>query len=102
MSTKSATVLARIEPRVKNQAEAVLNNLGISPSTAINVFYRQVIRSGGIPFELSIKRPDIPNLDEMNHSEIASMLAQSDKEIKSDKITPADSVFKELHREFGI
>ncbi len=51
---KTATVRARIEPKVKSQAERVLRTLGISSSEAINVFYRKIVAEQGIPFSLSI------------------------------------------------
>ncbi len=39
MATKSANVLARVEPEVKEQAEAILSKLGIPASVAINALY---------------------------------------------------------------
>jgi len=43
-----------MEPSIKKRAEAVLSRIGISPSEAINVFYRRVAQEQGIPFSLSI------------------------------------------------
>ena len=40
---KSANVTVRVEPDVKEKAEAILNELGIPTSTAINMFYRQIV-----------------------------------------------------------
>ena len=40
---KSANLYARIEPEVKEQAEAILSALGIPASNAITMFYKQVI-----------------------------------------------------------
>lgn len=54
--TKTAIVRARMEPSVKKKAEIVLRKIGLSPSEAINVFYRRVASEQGIPFPL-----DIPN-----------------------------------------
>ncbi|MBK5957468.1 hypothetical protein CCR97_04485 [Rhodoplanes elegans] len=51
---KSAYVNTRIEPALKEKAEAVLAALGLSPSDAITLFYRQVVMRRGLPFELSI------------------------------------------------
>lgn len=53
---KTGNLYARIEPDVKEQAEAILDTLGISVSSAINMFYRQIILQRGIPF--SMKLPD--------------------------------------------
>ena len=43
MQTKSANVNVRVEPDIKEQAEAILEKLGVSASAFINMTYRQVI-----------------------------------------------------------
>lgn len=54
MITKTAFVRARMEPSIKRKAEAVLSQIGISPSEAINVFYRRIVSDKGIPFSLNV------------------------------------------------
>ena len=44
----------RTEKEVKENAEKIFSELGMSMSTAINLFLRQTIRFGGIPFELKV------------------------------------------------
>lgn len=51
---KSATIQARIDPKVKNRAQKVLNKLNISMSEAISIFLTQVSLNKGIPFEIKI------------------------------------------------
>ena len=48
--SKTETIRARVEPEVKRQAEFVLNELGLSPTEAIRMFYRQLILRRGLPF----------------------------------------------------
>lgn len=52
--TKTDFVRARIEPSLKKKAEMVLSKIGISPSEAINVFYRRIASDKGIPFSLNV------------------------------------------------
>jgi DNA-damage-inducible protein J len=52
--SKTATVRARIEPRLKKEAEHVLEELGLSATQAINIFYRQVTLHKGLPFDVVI------------------------------------------------
>lgn len=47
---KTAFVHARMEPQTKRKAEGVLAKLGISPTEAIRIFYRQISLRGGLPF----------------------------------------------------
>jgi addiction module RelB/DinJ family antitoxin len=51
---KSDVVRARIEPRVKRDAESILKRLGVSHSTFINMSYRAVVEQGGIPLSLHV------------------------------------------------
>jgi DNA-damage-inducible protein J len=53
-SMKTATIRARTEPRLKEDAERVFRKLGISSSEAINLFYAQVRLRKGLPFAVEI------------------------------------------------
>jgi DNA-damage-inducible protein J len=52
--TKTATVRARIKPDLKERAERVLRDLGLNPTQAITLFYRQVELRQGLPFEVVV------------------------------------------------
>ena len=54
MAVKTANVTARIQPNIKEQAEAILDRLGIPVSVFIDMTYRQVIMRDGVPFSLDI------------------------------------------------
>ena len=54
MNTKTATARARINPVVKDKAEHILRELGLSVSGAFELFYRQVILNNGLPFDVRI------------------------------------------------
>lgn len=51
---KAATVQARIDIKLKKQAEVVLHHIGLSASQVINALYAQIVMHKGIPFELKI------------------------------------------------
>jgi len=51
---KTAMTHARLTPEIKEQAEAILKELGISISAAYEMFYRQIIANHGLPFEMRI------------------------------------------------
>lgn len=48
------------QPEIKAEAQAIFEEIGLDVSTAINLFFRQTIRTGGIPFDL---KADIPNAE---------------------------------------
>ena len=51
---KTAMIRARVEPELKQQAEKVFSELGLSATEAIRLFYRQTALRNGLPFELRI------------------------------------------------
>lgn len=53
MSNTSA-VYARIDNELKENAERILNELGISPSAAIRMFYSQIVLTNSFPLNLSL------------------------------------------------
>ena len=54
MERKTAKIYTRLEPDIKKQAQRILNRLGISTADAIRIYFRQIVDSNGIPFEVSI------------------------------------------------
>ena len=47
----SSPVYSRIDPTLKARAEGILAQLGITPSSAIQMFYSQIVIHQGLPFE---------------------------------------------------
>jgi len=50
---RTAVVRARMDPELKVHAEKILESVGIKPSEAINMFYHQVEKTGGLPFSVT-------------------------------------------------
>lgn len=48
----------RIDPKVKREATAILDELGLSMSTAVNAFLRALVRESGMPFEMKVRTPE--------------------------------------------
>ena len=51
---QSATIHARIDPTTKAATERVLEALGLTPTEAIRLFYRQIALRGEFPLELKV------------------------------------------------
>ena len=54
MVMKTSAVHARIEPQTKEKAEEILRSLGLTPTEAIRIFYKQISLRGGLPFLVAI------------------------------------------------
>ena len=99
MSVKSANVTARVEPEIKEQAEAILNRLGISSSSGINMFYRQIILWNGLPFRPSLPMERPKALDEMSREEFDAKMARGVAQAKAGDGMPAYVFFDSLRHE---
>ena len=65
----SVNVTFRVDADVKRQADLLFDDLGMSLSTAFNVFLRQSIRQQGLPFEVSRNVPNPTTLAAMDAAE---------------------------------
>ena len=98
MAAKTANVMARVEPSVKEQAEEIMEMLGIPVSVVINTLYKQIIMTRSIPFSLSV--PPVPVArDEMDEAAFQAMMERGLREAKADKSRAASDVFADLKRE---
>jgi DNA-damage-inducible protein J len=51
---KTEAIQARVEPKLKAEAERILDELGLDASDAIRVFYKQVVLRKGLPFDVAM------------------------------------------------
>jgi len=88
MATTNVTI--RMDSELKADAEALLEEMGMNLSTAFNIFIRQTLRDGAIPFRISTGRP--------NKETIAAMLEAErlayDPNAK--RYTDLDELFEDL------
>lgn len=91
---KSMTLNLRVNPVVKQQAEAVLSQLGVPMATAVDMFLRQISLTGGIPFSVSLpKAPPTLNADEMSAEQLHAALLAGYEDVKAGRVQDADAVF---------
>ncbi len=95
MATKTANVLARVEPEVKEEAESILNQLGVPASVVINMLYKQIIMTKGIPFSLTLHQAPVA-VDEMSRDEFDSMMAKGLSQAKANESRPAKDVLSDV------
>ena len=58
MAGNTTNMTIRMDAELKAQADALFAELGMNLSTAINIFVRQSLREGGLPFEVKLERPN--------------------------------------------
>lgn len=98
---KSANLYARIEPDVKTDAEAILSRLGIPASSAINMFYKQIILQNGLPFD--VKLPAHPfDIGQMTKEQFNAEMEKGFDDMKEGKVKPVNQVFEGIKASYKI
>lgn len=81
----------RMDTELKKQAEAMLSDMGLNMTTAMNMFLRQVVRQGRIPFEIAT---DIPNAETVAAiKEVDDMISGK---IPSKRYSSVEELFEDL------
>ncbi len=80
MANKTANVLARVEPDVKEKAENIMTQLGIPVSVVINMLYKQIVLTKSIPFSITLPI----TLDEMDRSTFDAIMQKGLDEARND------------------
>ena len=70
---ETINVTIRLDREVKEQAEIMFNDFGMNLSTAFNIFIRQALRQGKIPFEIYD-----PFYSEKNQARLARSIADAE------------------------
>ena len=99
---KTANLYARIEPDVKEQAEAILSTLGIPVSNAINMFYKQIILQRGIPFEMKLPAARVLDMRQLTEEELNRELEKGYSDMIAGRANPAAAVFEEIRKDYGV
>lgn len=98
---KTTTLNLRVNPEVKENAEAVLKMLGLPMSTAIDMFLRQIAMTGGIPFSVTVPMaPPHLNADLLTGEEIRALLDEGYESAKAGNLIDATEVTERMRRKY--
>ncbi len=92
-------VYAQIDSDLKNRAESILSNLGVATSSAISMFYSQIILIRGLPFELKLPEANITAIGAMDKSQIDAELMKGIESLKN-RTYSVDEVDEMLKNKF--
>lgn len=88
----STNISIRMDSDIKAQADALFGELGMNITTAFNIFVRQSLREGRIPFDISLNQPNRETLAAMLEAERIS----KDPSVKG--YTDMDELLDELRK----
>ena len=69
MAGSTTNISIRTDADLKAQADTLFNELGMNLSTAFNIFVRQSLREGRIPFDVSLNQPNAKTIAAMQEAE---------------------------------
>ena len=98
---RTSSVFARVEPEIKDQAERILNQLGIPMSNAIGLFLRQVIMQRGIPFEMKLPARIPQAMGSMSVEEVNIELQKGYDDACAGHLHALDDVVAEMQKVYN-
>lgn len=97
----TTAVYARIDTNLKENAESILYRLGISPSSAIQMLYSQIVLENGMPFASKIPSAAPVAIGGMNQTQLDAELMKGIASIRNGKTYTADEIDAQFSEEFG-
>ncbi len=95
---KTANIMTRVDPQVKEQAESVLEQLGLSMSSAMEIYLRQIVLQRKIPFEMKLPARKPLALGSLSEEELNGLMAQSLKSYEEGRCQSAENAFASIRR----
>ena len=99
--SNTATVYARIDPKLKEDVDSILNELGVTPSSLIQMLYSQIKLTKRIPFDVSIPKKSI-FIEDLTKEELNYELLKGVSDIENNNVKSSAEVDKILKDKFNI
>lgn len=99
---KTTNLYVRLEPGLKEQAETVLEQLGIPMSNAVNIFLKQVVMQRGIPFDVKLPATKPVGVSGLTESKLDAELEKGFADLVRGNTKPAEKIFSDIRRDYGI
>ena len=99
---KTTNLYIRLEPGLKEQAETVLEQLGIPVSNAVNIFLKQVVMQRGIPFDVKLPATKPVGVSGLTETELDAELEKGFADLVRRNTKPAEKAFLDISRDYGI
>ena len=90
----------RVDENLKRRAEGIYNELGMTLTTAMNLFLRSSVRYGGIPLELRLEQ-DTRTIEEMK-TDILRKVAEAEADVAAGRTMDAFKSLERISAKYGI
>ncbi|MCB6983023.1 type II toxin-antitoxin system RelB/DinJ family antitoxin [Peptostreptococcus anaerobius] len=99
---RTSNIYVRVEPNIKEQAEEILEKLGIPMSNAVSIFLRQVVMQNGLPFDVKIPSRKPLALSDLTSEGFNMEMLKAHNDFENGKVYSLEEVESDLKRELGI
>lgn len=96
---KTSNIYVRVEPNIKEQAEIVLEQLGIPMSNAVSIFLRQVVMQNGLPFDVKIPSSRPIAIADMSEAQFNVEMLKAHNDFENGKTYSLEEVENVLKKE---
>lgn len=97
MANKTTNISIRMDYELKKQADAFFSELGMNLSTAFNIFVRQSLREGRIPFDITLEKPNEETIAAMKETQ-----AIIEGKIEAKEYSSACELFDDIEKESEV
>lgn len=99
---RTSNIFARVEPQIKEEAEEILEKLGIPMSNAVGMFLRQVVMQRGIPFEMKLPPKAPLAYESLSKEEFDAEMEKGMSDVRNGNVISADEAEKYIRQKYGI
>ena len=99
---RTSNIFARVEPEIKEQAEHVLEQLGIPMSNAIGLFLRQVVMQRGIPFDVKLQQNKPLAIGNLSEEDFNEEIEKGLTDLSAGRVTSADRVAEKIRQDYDV
>ena len=97
-----ASIFVRIDSNVKKDAETILRQLGVTPSSLITMLYHNVILTGGIPFDVRLPVREPIATGNMSDEEILKIVRKGQDDVKAGRVYTLEEAEKIIKDKYGF
>lgn len=99
---RTANVYTRVDPETKEQAEAILNQLGIPMSNAIGMFLKQVVLQRGMPFDMKLPAARPVAMGSLTKEQLDAEIRLGMEDIAAGRVVSEEAVRAEIKEMYSL
>jgi len=97
---QTALIQVRVDKNLKNDIDEIFNSLGLDTSTAVRMFFKQVERRRGLPFDVVIPSKMPLNYDSLSREQLDTELDEGLADLNAGRVMSSSQVRENMQRKY--